>query len=84
MFRFTVSFIVIAVILFVGGVAVASSVKVKISGPGAVNDTTIQAGKPVSFDVYMANDNKYTCFTLGFEMTSEDVVRRIFDEVEVP
>lgn len=73
MFRFSISFIVIAAMLCVAGSAVASSVNVKISGPGAVNDTTIKAGQPVSFDVYIANDKKYTCFTIGFKMISSDI-----------
>ena len=52
----------------------ASSVSIKLSGPGAVNDSTIKAGEKVSFDIYILNDAKYTCFTMGFKISSSDIV----------
>ncbi|UCG60618.1 MAG: hypothetical protein JSV52_09805 [Candidatus Zixiibacteriota bacterium] len=73
MFRFMVGLIVVLALLIVAGSAAATEVSVKISGPGAVNDSTIKAGEPVSFDIYIENDRKFTCFTMGFKMISKDI-----------
>lgn len=50
-----------------------SSVAMKLSGPGAVNDSTIKAGQPVSVDLYMTNDTAREAFTLGFKFTSTTI-----------
>ncbi len=73
MSRFAVSFIVLTALLLAAGSATATSVNMKISGPGAVNDSTIKAGEPVSFDVYIANDRTFTAFTIGFKLISTDI-----------
>lgn len=51
----------------------AASISMKISGPGAVNDSTIKAGESVNFDIYMTNDAIYKGFSLGFEVSSPDI-----------
>ena len=53
--------------------ASAATVSVKLSGPGAVNDSTIKAGEKVSIDVWVENDVTRAGFTLGFKMTSPDI-----------
>lgn len=50
-----------------------SSVDMKISGPGAVNDSTIKAGEKVSFDLYISNDATYKGFSLGFTVSSPTI-----------
>ncbi len=62
----------LAVVFLVVGVSfsTATSVSMKISGPGAVNDSTIQAGKEVSVDIYVANDTVFSGFSLGFSIKS--------------
>lgn len=73
MFRFTLSILVAAVMIFAVGSVMASSVSMKISGPGAVDSTTIKVGEKVSLDVYIENDAEYTFLNLGFKMTSPDI-----------
>ncbi len=51
----------------------AGSVGIKISGPGAVNDSTIKAGEKVSVDIYVANDTVFTGFSLGFKLVSPTI-----------
>ena len=63
----------IAALLLFAGSTMASSVSIKLSGPGAVNDSTIKVGEKVSFDVYILNDAKYTVFNLGFKISSSDI-----------
>jgi hypothetical protein len=46
-----------------------------LSGQGAVNDTTIKAGQPVSIDVVVENDTVFTGFTMGFTLTSPDLAK---------
>jgi hypothetical protein len=36
--------------------AASTDVTLKVSGPGAVDASTIKAGQPVSFDFYFANN----------------------------
>ena len=58
------------------GVVVATaetSISMQISGPGAVNDSTIKVGEPVSVDIYWENgDDDRRGFTTGFKITSPD------------
>lgn len=52
----------------------AADVTVKISGEGVVDDSTIQAGKPFSIDIYWENDKAgRRGFTTGFRIYSEDI-----------
>ena len=69
----------IAVCLLALGVspAVGNSVNLKISGPGAVNDSTIKTGENVCFDVYVANDTIYTGFSFGFSIESSTIKKVI-------
>jgi hypothetical protein len=48
-------------------------ITVKPSGPGAVNDSTLKAGEPVSLDVYFTNHIKRKGFTIGFKFYSDDI-----------
>ncbi len=51
----------------------AGTISMQLSGEGAVNDSTIKAGEPVSLDVYVENDSLYTGFSFGFAFTSKDI-----------
>ncbi len=53
--------------------AAATSISMKISGPGAVNDSTIKAGEEVSVDLYIANDTVFTGFSIGFTIKSPSI-----------
>jgi hypothetical protein len=54
--------------------AAETDVLLKISGPGAVDSTTIKAGQPVSFDFYFANNKDHgRGFTTGFCIKSKDI-----------
>jgi hypothetical protein len=53
--------------------AAAVEISMKISGPGAVNETTIKVGQKVSFDVYMVNDTVWSGFSLGFQVKSPTI-----------
>lgn len=51
-----------------------TSITLKISGPGAVNDSTIKVGEPVSIDIYWENkDDDRRGFTTGFKISSETI-----------
>ncbi len=77
--------IVTAFVLLVFTVcAMAGSVSMKISGPGAVNDSTIQAGKEVSLDIYVSNDSMYTGFSFGFTFESPDIKKIIHVSDSLP
>ncbi len=66
----------IALAVIASGV-LADDVKIKISGPGAVDANTIKAGEKVLVDIYTATDTTRTGFTLGFAIKSEDISRVI-------
>lgn len=70
-----VKFLSVALLLpmLLAGASLAGSVDMRISGPGAVNDSTIKAGETVSVDIYCANDTLRTGFTLGFQLMSGDI-----------
>lgn len=69
--------IAIAVLALGAANAVATGVSMQLSGKGAVNETTIKAGEPVSVDIILENDTIFTGFTMGFHLFSKD-----FDRVE--
>lgn len=49
-------------------------VSLGLSGPGAVNDSTIKVGQPVSVDIYWTNkDEDRRAFTTGFKVFSETI-----------
>lgn len=52
--------------------ALATSVKMKLSGPGKVNDSTIKAGQKVDLDIYLTNDSTHLGISIGFKLTSPD------------
>lgn len=51
----------------------ATSVSLKLSGEGAVNDSTIAVGKKVSVDVYVENEGNFKGMTLGFKVFSDNI-----------
>lgn len=53
--------------------ALASSVSMGISGPGAVNDSTIKVGEKVSVDIFIANDTIFKGFSIGFTVKSPTI-----------
>ena len=59
------------------GAIVASgqtTISMQIVGEGAVDQSTIKVGKPVSVDIYWENkDNDRRGFTTGFKITSETI-----------
>lgn len=59
------------------GAAGAATVAMKISGPGAVNDSTIKAGEKVSFDFYWSNDKDRRGFSTGFRLFSPTIKKVI-------
>ncbi|MFH1686617.1 MAG: hypothetical protein ABIE70_03745 [bacterium] len=59
--------------LLMTSVVWGSSVSLQLSGKGAVNDSTIKAGEPVSVDIYFTNDDIRTGITLGWAITSPDI-----------
>ncbi|MDF1544248.1 MAG: hypothetical protein P1R58_04000 [bacterium] len=66
------AFVILTLAMMSSG-AIADDVKVKISGPGAVDANTIKAGEKVSVDIYAATDTARTGFTLGFTLKSKDI-----------
>ena len=48
--------LLLALFLFTGSSMAAGTISAKISGPGAVNDTTVKAGEKFSIDIYLTND----------------------------
>ncbi len=63
----------LGLVLMLASSTLAQEVMLKISGPGAVDSTTIKAGEPVSFDFYYKNDDTWAGFVTGFILTSEDI-----------
>ncbi|MFQ5453865.1 MAG: hypothetical protein ACE5D6_06730 [Candidatus Zixiibacteriota bacterium] len=59
-------------VLFISSASTAT-VSLKVSGPGAINDSTIKVGEKVSIDVYFVNKSNYKGFSLGFKFTSPDI-----------
>ncbi len=53
--------------------AKATSFGMKISGPGAVNDSTIKAGEKVSFDIYFTSNDTLKAFSSGYKIFSNDI-----------
>ena len=66
------SLVVLGLILTLGSVQ-SASISVQISGEGALNDSTIIAGKPFSADFYFTNDTTRLGFTIGFCLKSDDI-----------
>lgn len=59
------------------GSAMAGTVRLKLSGDGAVNDSTIKVGQKVSVDIYTSCDVYRTGLTLGFSLKSPDIKKVI-------
>ena len=58
---------------FLASSALSGSIGLKISGPGAVNDSTIKAGEKVSVDIYVANDKVFKGYSFGFKINSPTI-----------
>lgn len=60
--------------LCVGAASSQTTISLGISGPGAVNDSTIKAGQPVSVDIYWENkDPDRRAFSTGFRIFSPTI-----------
>ena len=55
------------------GAAFGTTVSMSISGKGAINDSTIVAGEPVTLNMLMENDAVHRGFTMGFKINSGDI-----------
>lgn len=64
-----------AALVLLSASAGAATVAMKISGPGAVNDSTIKAGEKVSFDIYFATEKELKGFSAGFRFFSPDIAK---------
>ncbi|MBD3404034.1 hypothetical protein GF420_14170 [candidate division GN15 bacterium] len=51
------------------------AVTLQISGPGAVDPSTIKVGEPVNLDLYFSNDKDRRGFSMGFRIISPDIKR---------
>lgn len=60
-------------VIALAAMAGATTVSMKISGPGAVNDSTIKAGEKVSFEIYCSNEKQLKGISLGFKLYSKDI-----------
>lgn len=67
------SLAIVFAVLFVCGTAFGTTISLSISGKGAINDSTIAAGEPVSLDLYFENERVHRGFTMGFKMVSDDI-----------
>lgn len=52
-----------------------SMIVVRLSGPGAVNDSTVKAGEKFALDLYMSNEKPRRGISIGFKFTSDDIER---------
>ena len=50
-----------------------SMIVLKLSGPGAVNDSTIKAGEKVAIEWHMSNKKPRRGISIGFKFTSPDI-----------
>jgi hypothetical protein len=72
--------VVLCAMILLSGLAMADDtpgaigrVEMKISGPGAINDSTIKVGEPLTFDFYFSNDTIRRGFSCGFRWLSDDI-----------
>jgi len=63
----------LACLLLASLATAAGTISMKLSGPGAVDETTIKAGEKVSFDLYFSNDAVRRGISVGFKMTSDNI-----------
>jgi hypothetical protein len=71
----TCAIFVFAVVAMAVSVVAApmTTVTMKLSGPGAVNDSTIKAGQKVSLDLYFAAKQELRAVSFGFRLYSPDI-----------
>lgn len=50
-----------------------AEIKVKVSGVGAVDESTIKAGQKFFLDVYLSNDKPHKAMTFGLKLSSPDI-----------
>lgn len=55
-----------------------SAFSLKLSGPGAVNDSTIKAGESFFLDIYATTDKHRKGVSVGFSITSPDNITNIW------
>lgn len=51
----------------------ATTISMKLSGPGVVNDSTVKAGQKVSLDIYSENNEEWGGISFTFKMTSPTI-----------
>jgi hypothetical protein len=70
----TMLVVLIGVVVFAAVSSGETRVSLGLSGPGAVNDSTIKAGEPVSVDVYWVNqDDDRRGFVNSFRIFSDNI-----------
>lgn len=62
----------VALCVIFAATAMSSTVSIKLSGAGKVNDSTIKAGQKVSLDIYFDNEVPRMGLSLGFRIFSPD------------
>ncbi|MFZ1685281.1 MAG: hypothetical protein WAU88_14285, partial [Candidatus Zixiibacteriota bacterium] len=72
MSKFKVGIAVVALCALLTSAGMAASVKMKLSGPGKVNDSTIKAGQKVALDIYLSNEKVHMGLSMGFKISSPD------------
>ena len=70
----TMLVVLVGVVLFAAVSSGETRVSLGLSGPGAVNDSTIKVGQPVSVDVYWLNqDDDRRGFVTSFRIFSDNI-----------
>ena len=72
MSKIKVGIAAVTLLVLFTGASMAASVKMKISGPGRVNDSTIKAGQKVDLDIYLSNEKVHMGMCIGFKISSPD------------
>ncbi|MBK7143367.1 MAG: hypothetical protein IPH75_14940 [bacterium] len=72
MFMKRMAALMVMSLVLMAGMAYSADVSMKISGPGAVDATTIKAGQKVTFDVYITNEIERRGLSIGFKFYSPD------------
>jgi hypothetical protein len=72
MSKLVITLLIIGLVLMLGVTAMSATVKLQLSGPGKVNDSTIKAGQKVTVDVYLDNEKTRMGFSIGLKISSPD------------
>lgn len=66
------SVMALACCLLMAASGMATTVSMKLSGAGMVNDSTIKAGEKVSLEIYLDNEKPRVGMSIGFKISSPD------------